>query len=269
VFLAKGTRDGHSIDELLDLAGVTYRSSSDLSEFPKDQLDAVISQCRAVVAYVGSARPATGVVLEIGAGLGRGLPVVVILGPRVRASSLSPALRELPSMRLPAKVSQAAADRLRALLVTTTETPSGVLTTSQVGATGREHWVDEHERRVATILQRLGAVIVGYEPANRRGKPNLAAWIPDLPGVPFNPVLVEVAGRMPQVKEKERQLRGYMGGADALMGILVLPGDRRPDWSIQTSGAVLIVGVEALDEKDRSDFIRTLRDGRNRLFHAP
>ena len=178
VFLSKGTHDGHSIDELLDLAGLRYRSSSDLSEFPKDHLDAVISQCWAVVAYVGSARPATGVVLEIGAGLGRGLPVVVILGPKVRASSLSPALRELPSMRLPAKVSQAAADRLRALLVTTAKTPSGVLTTSQLGATSREHWVDEHERGAATVLQRLGAVIVGYEPANRRGQARLGCLDP-------------------------------------------------------------------------------------------
>lgn len=268
VYLAAGSTGLQPIHSLLAEARIEYRSSEDLGGAPKEQLSKVLSECRAVVAYLTAARPPAGVLLEIGAGIGRGLPVVVVLGSKVRSTSLPAALRELPSMRLPVDVSSDGATRLRSLLTAIEKRPSS---SRQVGSIegGRERWADESERLTAEALQRLGAGIVGYEPANRRGKPDLAAWFPDLPGVPYNPVLVEVAGRTPDLVGKRAQLRGYMRDADALIGFLVVPGTFDPEWRVLASGAVLTIGVQSLGELQPEEFARILRDGRNYLFHAP
>lgn len=230
------------------------------------ELNHALHDCRAVVAYVTSRRPPVGVLLEIGAGLGRDLPVLIVLGPKVRSSSLPVALRELHSMRLPTDVSADGVERFVSLLSTIVQASAPSWTEPSEG--GREKWADESERLAAQALQRLGAGIVGYEPSNRRGKPDLAAWLPDFAGGPYNPALVEVAGRNPDLKAKEAQLRSYMENADALVGLLVVQGVFEPVWHVESSRAVMVVGARNLADMRQEDFLRFLRDGRNRLFHA-
>lgn len=271
VFLAQ-RRTRADVEELMDLAGFRYLSSQDYSGAPSAQLGPLIERCSAVIAFIEAVRPPAGVLLEIGAGLGARLPVVLVLAPKVRQTSLPPALRELQSMRLPAPDSQDGADRLRSLVETARRSLDRGTTPFELpegsSQAERRAWVDESEREVADTLEALGAQLVGYQPPNRRGTPDMAAWLPAMTSAPFNPVLVEVAGRMADPRAKEAQLRSYMEASDALVGLLVLQGSHEATWRIMRSGAVLIVGIDDLAALDQDAFEGILVSGRNRLFHA-
>ncbi len=269
VFLSARRDRISDVQWLFEQSGISYRTSDDFTGAPALQLHEVLSNCGALVAFITSMRPPCGMILEIGAGLGIGIPVVLIVHSKVRLSGLPAALRELPAMRLPEKGSNEGVFRLQSLLESSSEffSPRPQASLPNAEASHRE-WADESERLAGEALQRLGARIVSYEPPNRRGRPDLAVWWPQFLGPPYNPMLVEVAERNADIREKESQLRGYMSQADALVGLLAVHTSAGANWRVQPTGAVLVVDLGYLRTISRSSFEDLLQVGRNRLFHA-
>ena len=270
VFLAAGRRGSTAVEELLHRARIDFVSSSGIAESSVHGLRDALRDCRAVAAFVRSTHPPPGVLLEIGAGLGRGLPVVLLLAPKVSEGALPAPLRDLPSMRVPAPVTDMAAERLRALLTfaASRASASQIAPSSPINFGEHAELASELARTAASALQALGADVVVHEPQNTVGRPDFAVWMQSLAGVAYNPVLVEVAGRGPDIRAKEVQLRVYMREAEALLGIVIVPDDHAPELRVSKSGAVLVVGLSALSEMDRVSFSNLLRTARNRLFHG-
>jgi hypothetical protein len=129
-------------------------------------------------------------------------------------------------------------------------------------------WADEAEGRVARALAHLGARVEGQVPANSSGTVDLAAWLPSSPSPLLNPILVEVTGRRPRMAEKEKQLRGYLVAQRVSVGMLVTAEADTPKWVVSDGTAILIIGVDVLEQLNLEEFLRLLTDGRNRLVHG-
>ncbi len=272
VFLSSGGNRRGDVERFLQLAGISYLSSSDYERITPVSIRTTIQRCGAVVAFLTSIQPPVGVILEIGAGLGLGLPVVLVMGAKVQPEKLPAALRDIPSMRMPDQYSSDALERLVGLLQIGRSLASTSPKSEQLRrvdtSVNRIAWADGSERAVGEVLLQLGTEIVAYEPANRQGRADVAVWVPALSGVPFNPILVEVAGKRASQKQREAQLRKYMSEAGALIGLLVMQEPASPAWRVQSTGATLTIGIDQLAGLTADDFEALMLDGRNRLFHA-
>jgi hypothetical protein len=216
----------------------------------------------------------TGILLEIGAALGRGLPAIVLLTKAELAKELPPSLHELPivvATDAEDAVEQRLSDTIRSAVDAAhgphRPAPTHTNTAYLEEVHGRE-WADESERRVATILAGLGARVVGQEPPNARSRVDLAVWVPGLPSPRLNPVLVEVAGRRPNIRMKERQLLRFLTDAGAQLGILVIPEGDALRWNVTGGKAIIVLSVDRLAQLTSDSLVRLLMDGRNKLAHA-
>jgi hypothetical protein len=122
---------------------------------------------------------------------------------------------------------------------------------------------------VGEILIKLGGKVVTQGPGNAVERLDLAVWIPGLPAPQLNPVLVEVAGRRPNVERSTDRLRAFMLERGSLLGAVVTADSRSHQWVTEGGLAILIIGVESLESKTRESFQQLIAEGRNQLFHAP
>jgi hypothetical protein len=137
-----------------------------------------------------------------------------------------------------------------------------------VNAVASRDWTDPSERAVAEVLARLGGRVIGQTPSNHPSRVDLAVWVPGLPSPELNPVLVEVAGRGPQVDRKVSQLRRYLVESRSLVGLLVLQDRREPEWIVAGGTAIAVLGLPWLETASNQDFVSLLTRGRNQLVHA-
>lgn len=247
---------------------VTWEEASALDL--EDLLDGV----DAVVALVDQGSPSAGVLLDMGAALGRGVPVILLLPNADLVNTLPSRLRELPAV-VATGAEEAVSQRLSGTIWSAVESGRAGRSPAPVRASrsyveqveGRQ-WADESERRVAAALATLGARVVGQEPANDRGQVDLVAWIPALPVPHLNPLLIEVAGRRPNIEMKAQQLLRFLHDRDAQIGMLILADDRAPRWIIRERCAIVVLSLQYLSNLSPDTLVQLIMDGRNRLVHA-
>lgn len=237
-------------------------------------LESALNGVNALVALVDRRAPSTGVLLEIGAALGRGMPVVLLLSSAHLSTTLPSRLRELPTVVL-AGAEEAVSRRLTDTVRSAVEAvPASRLPTqarasrSYVRQVEAREWADEAERRVAAALANLGARVVGQVPANDRRQVDLAAWIPALPIPHLNPILVEVAGKRPNVQMRTDHLLRFLRDRDVQIGMLILAEEENPSWVIREGRAIVILSLQGLYDLTPDSLVQLIMDGRNRLAHV-
>jgi hypothetical protein len=229
-----------------------------------------LKACTALVAVVDQAAVAPAVVLEIGAALGRGLPVVILAMNADAAADLEPALRELPVISVTGDSSAAGtrlAETLHAL-IEAHEAESGPASRSErteqrtAVTQGRDFAAN-----VAAILQERGARVVPELRGPDFGRhPDLAIWIDSLPHPSLNPVLIETKVRSKHhLPAAEEQLRELLAAYRCVLGLVVVPGDMPVEWHVTSESAVATIGSETLAQRD---LVRLLNDGRNQWVHG-
>lgn len=246
-------------------------------------LPEMLDTCVALVAIIDKARVAPAVLLEVGAALGKRLPVVVMVTNAVAAESLPPVLRELAVLVAQDNRSVAGvrlAETLYALIEVGTPTviPSSP---AQPWLLPKEHLVESAfgsriERDVADILLSKGARIVPTPriqlSEDRYFTPDMAVWVEALPHPGLNPVLVEVAGThwdgsdpVDIFRERVETLRSQLASHGCVLGLVITSEERPVTWHVNDRSAIASMGVNTLAQHD---LVRLLSQGRNRWVHG-
>ncbi len=275
VFLSAGaTTDTTLARRLLSRAADVIVSWDELPGDSAQRLPGIPDSVDALIAVIDRRSMPTGVLLELGAALGRGLPAIILLANAELLNALPPSLRELPivvATEAGDAVAQRLSDTIRSAVdaARASYVPEPPRTTKTYLKEVRERdWADESERRVATIFAGLGARVVGQEPANTSSQVDLAAWIPGLPSPHLNPVLIEVTGRRPSIRAKEQQLLGFLHDRGAQLGVLVIPEGDTLRWNVAEGKAIIVISIDRLSQLTADSLMRLLMDGRNKLAHA-
>lgn len=227
-----------------------------------------ISACAALVAVVDRAVVAPAVVLEIGAALGQGLPVIIVAMNASAAADLEPALRELPMVSVIGNASAVGArlaETLRAAMEAEEQTSRSARRRERSERTAMPSQDTDFETKVAAILRERGARVVA-EPAGPEldKRADLAIWIDGLSHPSFNPILVETKVQ-PDASIAEKQLRQLLAAYQCVLGLVVVPGDMPVKWQVNSTSAVATIGSSNLEHED---LVRLLSDGRNRWAHG-
>lgn len=235
-------------------------------------LRSLIEGSDAVVAVVGATLPAATLV-EIGVAIGGRLPVVLLVEGQADAESLPLMVRSLPTIVLGgANLSSIAFRLLSALEIPPAAERDALLQSAEpsqpIATAITRDWADETERAAAEVLKAKGYRVVPQPTANTVGQVDLAVWISDLGDPVLNPVLIEVAGRRPNVSAKVEQLGGYLRASRLVLGMVVTTDDAEPRLHVSGGNAIVVVGIGWLQTASAADILRVLTDGRNVLFHG-
>jgi hypothetical protein len=265
--------DTAALSQLLIDSGYQVARPSDLP--PGDvsaSLRSLVEGSDAVVAVVGATMPAATLV-EIGVAIGGRLPIVILVQSQADAATLPLIVRSLPTIVLGGANFNSIAFRLLSALelpaATRPDEPLHRTDLPQPVATApTRDWADETESAVAEVLKAKGYRVVPQPPGNIVGQVDLAVWISDLGDPVLNPVLIEVAGRLPRVAAKVEQLDHYLQTSQLVLGMLVTPDDAEPRLQISAATAIVVVGVGWLQTASAADILHLLTAGRNALLHG-
>lgn len=253
-----------AVEDMLRRAGLSPVRWPDLPPGPLGRsLSEVLGQCVALIAVLAEdASPSPGLLVDIGAAIGRDLPVILVAtSPQTRVK-LPAVLRELPAVNLGGD-ERVIGDRIVQTIKAYSDTRDEPRPLTQSPA---REWDSEVERRVAVSLERIGIRVVGQFPANNKDRVDLAAWFPDI-GAQLNPLLVEVASRRLNLERRREALRRYLHDAQTFIGVLVTVEPNEPAWEFADDTAVVTLGVDFLEAIEVDALTRLLMDGRNQLFH--
>jgi hypothetical protein len=233
-----------------------------------------ITRASGAVAAIRGDELSAGVIYELGFAQGLGLPTLVLflIGADDDVPLLPGDMRGLDQVRWdPANEPDAGLlARVRGLL------------TAQVTMSGRtpvqrhrfplpaRHFADATERRAAEVLELVGAEVAAEGPGNRPGRPDLSAWFPDLPNW-ANPVVIEVKGRDLTGRshaDAVQQLQEHLHALQLPIGIVLVPGERPPEWVSANGTAILLLGVETLAELGLRGARAHLIRARNLVAHS-
>ncbi|MBB5912174.1 hypothetical protein BJY24_001041 [Nocardia transvalensis] len=248
-------------------------------------LPEILGDCAGLVAIIDRTSVAPAVLLEIGAALGRGLPVVVLAMKAEAAESLPPVLRELAVVVAQGNRSASGvrlAETLRALLeLQSSPSSSQALSVPDQARSASMELVEsafagQVEEVVAGLLLNKGARIVAtpkFQVSEGRAFiPDLAIWVDRLPHPGFNPVFVEVAGTywdgrdlVNAFSERIAVFRDQMAIFGCVLGLVVTRDERPVSWYVDDKSAIAVMGLDVLAEQD---LVRLLSDGRNRWVHG-
>ncbi len=245
-------------------------------------LPAALESCDALVAVLDGTEVPAAVLMEIGAALGRGLPVVIVTAGTLETLDLPAALHELPAISAghaqTTEARQAVSRRLvatlRTLINNAGDSSLKAASGSTVGSssiTGHSALEDDFARKVVAAIDRLGVRIVEeYEvgPVSRSRMADLAIWIEGLPHPLLNPVLVEIKKHQFEIEAAQSVLREHLGSTGTILGIVVVPGDTKPTWHFGSTHAVVSLGLDVLAALDPGGLVALLADGRNRWVHG-
>ncbi|MGI5206225.1 hypothetical protein ACQEU6_32215 [Spirillospora sp. CA-108201] len=234
-----------------------------------------LSRCTALVAIVDRPLVGPAVILEIGAALGRGLPVVILATNADAATGIGPVLQDLSTIVV--KGDQKAAgtrltETLHALIEAQSADPGTGLKpahaiqgppASAVGVT--------FEMKVASILKEQGARVAPerLDQAPDTGY-DLAVWVDGLPHPSLNPVLIQVKRKLKPGRGNDsaatakEHLQEILAAHKCVLGLIVVDGAREPDWSITAVSAIATIGADTLA---RTNLAVLLNSGRNRWAH--
>lgn len=253
-----------SVEDMLRRAGLSPVQWADLPPGPLGRsLSEVLGQCVALIAVLAEdASPSPGLLVDVGAAMGRDLPVILVaMSPQARAQAPA-VLRELPVVSLGGD-ERAIGDRIIQTIKAYSDIHGEPRPLAQSPV---REWDSEVERRVAASLQRIGIRVVGQFPANNKNRVDLAAWFPDI-GAQLNPILVEVAARRPDLPQRREALRRYLHDAQTFIGVLVTVEPNEPAWEFVSGTAIVTLGADFLENIEVDALASLLMDGRNQLFH--
>jgi hypothetical protein len=243
-------------------------------------LPQILGECAALVAVVDDVGLAPAVLLEVGAALGRSLPVVVLAIDSTAVANLPPALQELPLVsaahaRTPDDES-AVEQRLAATLRTALKGASRITrSTERVAEAGYTRDIAsaregvDFQRRAVAVFAHLGAQIVQEHTLGPGRRADLAVWVEGLPHPMLNPVLIELkpSADVQSISAVE-QLSQHLVGVGTLLGLVVVAGERPPQWDFTLGRAIAVVGLDWVEALDERRLVGFLTDGRNRLMHG-
>lgn len=236
-----------------------------------------ITQAGGAVAAIRGGELAPGVIFELGFARGLGLPTLVLflIGTNDDIPVLPGDVQGLQQVRWDptSEPSVALLTRVRRLLTVEITLAGGARAAPverRKSAPSARRYVDATERRAAEVLELVGAEVAAEGPGNRLGRPDLSAWFPDLPNW-ANPVVVEVKARDPGGRshaDAVRQLQEYLHALRLPIGIVLVPGERSPEWSAAEGTAILLLGVETLADLGTRGMRAHLARARNLVAHS-
>jgi hypothetical protein len=124
---------------------------------------------------------------------------------------------------------------------------------------------DSAEARMLSVLQQL-KVRVSAERERPLDVPDWNVWVP-LFSPPFNPVLVQLAGRKASLKRKRAQLRSALATQGAHLGVLVTLDPVASHVEVVRESAIVEISLLQLEESPQDLFL-LLRQARNSLLHG-
>ncbi len=262
--------------ELLRRCGLEARSVFEVQALPEPAVGGLeqITQASGAVAAIREGELSPGVIYELGVARGLGLPTLILflIGAGDDVPVLPGEMRGLHQVRWDpsAQPSAALLTRLRRLLTMEIDLPSGTPVERPKSSAPTRRFTNATERRAAEVLEFVGAEIAAEGPRNRLGRPDLAAWFPDLPNW-ANPVIIEVkAGDLlgRSHADSVRQLHGYLDALQLPIGIILVPGEHPPELVSTRGTAILLLGVETLATLGPRGMREHLTRARNLVAHG-
>jgi hypothetical protein len=261
------------VHTLLARISFDYISSSHLlgEESYTSGLRRLMSRADVLIAILGKRADSPAGLFEAGTAFGLGLPVLLVAHEGGRGARTPPQLREFPVLYID-DPNDLVARRFKLTLdsvIRQRHLVAPVRSTEDLTENQSRSYASAFEARAAEAFLRLGMQVVPRGEGNRLHQVDLAIWVPVFGASGFNPVLVEVAGKLADTKKKRAQLHNYLLGSESSIGIVLLPDGTRPSWDVTSESAVLSVGVEYLELVGRNpdDVTLILLEGRNRLIH--
>lgn len=273
---AASPEDAAIASELLRRCGLEPYSVFD-TPIPYDPATGSFEQVARATGAVAAVRGAVlppGVIYELGIGQGLGLPTLVLF--LIAADDDLPLLpgdlRGLHQVRWDpvSEPDSALLARVRALLTVQTTQAADLQVARHRPPTPMRDYTDVTERRAAEVLTLVGAQVAAEGPGNQPGRPDLSAWFADLPNW-ANPVVIEVKARDPSHRshaDAVRQLRASLDAIQLSIGIVLVPGERSPEWTSAEGIAVVLLGVETLAELGAQGTRDLLIRARNLIAHG-
>jgi hypothetical protein len=274
---AESTQDAAAASNLLRRCGLEPASVFDPLTLYAPATGSLeqITRASGVVAAVRGATLPPGVIYELGIGQGLGLPILILI--LIAADGDLPLLpgelRGLDQVRWDpaAEPGYALLARVRALMTGQAAPPGGQQIAQQTPpSTAVRGYADATERRAAEVLALVGARVVPEGPGNQPRRPDLSAWFADLPNW-ANPVVIEVKARDPSRRshaDAVRQLQASLHSLQLPIGIVLVPGDRSPEWASGEGVAIVLLGVETLAGLGVQGTRDLLIRGRNLVAHG-
>jgi hypothetical protein len=273
---AASPEDAAIAGDLLRRCGLEPASVFDAA-VPYDPATGSFEQMARAVGVVAAVRGAAlppGVIYELGIGQGLGLPTLILSLIEVDDDlPLLPGdLRGLDQVRWDpaAEPDPALLTRIRALLTGQSVPSVGPQVARRGSSAAMRDYADATERRAAEVLTLVGAQVVPQGPGNRPRRPDLSAWFADLPNW-ANPVVVEVKARDLSRRshaDAMRQLRASLRALQLPIGIVLVPGERPPEWASGEGVAVVLLGVETLARLGAQGTRDLVIRGRNLVTHG-
>ncbi|WP_328601095.1 restriction endonuclease [Actinomadura physcomitrii] len=238
-------------------------------------LASTLSRCTALVAVVDRPQVGSAVILEIGAALGRGLPVVILATNADAATGIGPVIQDLPTIVVKGDHEAAGTrliETLHALIEAQSADPGTGLRSVPVIQSGSTFTAGvTFETKVASILEEQGARVL---PERLDQTPDtgydLAVWVDGLPHPSLNPVLIQVKRQLKTGRGNDsmafakKRLQATLAAHKCVLGLIVVNGSQEPDWSISSGSAIATIGAETLA---RINLAALLNSGRNRWVH--
>jgi hypothetical protein len=233
-----------------------------------------IARSAGVVAAVRGDVLTPGVIYELGIARGLGLPTLILL--LIAADNDMPLLpgdlRGLNQVRWDpgTEPDSTLLARVRALMAVQSIPTAGLQVAPHRSPTAGRDYADATERRAAEVLAQVGAQVVAEGAGNRPGRPDLSAWFADLPNW-ANPVVIEVKARDPSGRSSTSAVQQLLASLRALqlsIGIVLVPGERPPEWVSGGGVAIVLLGVETLAEIGAQGTRDLLIRGRNLVAHG-
>ena len=234
-----------------------------------------ITQAGGAVAAIRGGELPPGVIFELGFARGLRLPTLILflIGADDDIPALPGDVQGLQQVRWDptSEPSAALLARVRRLLTTEIRLADGVAPIERRrSAVTARRFADATERRAAEVLELVGAEVAAEGPGNRPGRPDLSAWFPDLPNW-ANPVIIEVKARDLSGRshaDAVRQLQEYLHALLLPIGIVLVPGERPPEWVSAKGTAILLLGVETLADLGPRGMRAHLTRARNLVAHS-
>jgi nucleoside 2-deoxyribosyltransferase len=215
-----------------------------------ETLSTAIATADFVLVVVDGAEVAPAVMFEAGAAFGAGRPVLVLDAAEKAVPPSISSLLAAPRISAALDDEEALRYQLRGYIENVLPSASlrepsldAVDITDVPLAAGPSAGRDSTERTVVA-LEETGAIVTSMGGGTRH-VPDLAASWPQL--APFDPLLVEIAGRKARLNEKKRQLLEFMRSRGARLGLIVTLEERPITEETQVGAAVLVVSLRELE----------------------
>jgi hypothetical protein len=234
-----------------------------------ETLSAAISTADFVLVVIDEPVVAPAVIFEAGAAFGAGRPVLVLYATRRAVSPPINSLLTAPRISATLDDEEALEYQLRGYLenvlpiarrrapsldlVEVIDTPPSARPSAELDAI----------ERTKDALEEMGAIVTMT--GGMRSVPDMAASWPQL--TPFDPLLVEIAGRKARLKKKVDQLRAAMKGRTNRLGLVITLDERPIREEVLHGVAILVVSLRQLESSPSLVFQR-LVTLRNRLVHG-